>query len=256
MDIDAEVETLIASITSRSADDPGSALAAALGTSQDLAEVGDRVLAHFVAETRRSGQSWQQIGDVLAVSKQAAQKRFGSEPATPATVGGLFARFDSHLAQACMTAVARAGEEGAPEVTAGHLLFGVGAVGSARGAAILAAMGYRPEEPGAAVRGRKVRRRRGKVLPFAPDARAAFERLGALVEERGLAAVGTEHLLLALAAEPGSTTAQGLTGQGITAAKIEDAISHPLPDLASADPTLPDPTLPDPTLPDPPRQHE
>jgi hypothetical protein len=250
MDIDAEVQTLIDSITSRSGDDPRSELAAASSTSQDLTEVGDRVLAHFVAQARRSGQSWQQIGDVLAVSKQAAQKRFGSEPGQPAAVGGLFARFDSHLAQACMTAVSRAGEEGSPEVTAGHLLFGVAAVGSAHGAAILAALGYQADEPGEATRGRKVLRRRSKSLPFAPDARAVFERLGALVEKRGLAQVGTEHLLLALATGAASTTAQGLARQGITAATIEDAISGHLLDPTSADPTVPDPALPDPS------QHE
>ena len=225
MDVGADTENLVASIAERHHDDPRDALATASAASKDLCEVGERVLAHFVAEARTSGQSWSQIGDVLGVSKQAAQKRFAAGPGTRIAVGGLFARFDSHLAQACMTAVVRAGEEGAPGVAADHLLFGVAAVGGGRGAAILRALDFSAPpraESGSALR---VLRRRRKVLPFAPDARAAFERLGAMVAERGLGAVGTEHLLLALADDAGSPTARELTRQGVTQATIENLLT-------------------------------
>ena len=226
MDIGVDAENLVASIAKRHHGDARASLATASAASKDLHDVGERVLAHFVAEARTSGHSWSQIGDVLGVSKQAAQKRFAAGPGTRTAIGGLFARFDSPLAQACMTAVVRAGEEGAPDVTADHLLFGVTAVGGGRGAAILGALDFSAPpraESGSALR---VLRRRRKVLPFAPDARAAFERLGAIVAERGLGAVGTEHLLLALSDDAGSPTAQELTRQGVTRAKIEHLIDH------------------------------
>jgi hypothetical protein len=43
-----------------------------------VASVADELLADAVADARRQGASWTEIGDSLGgVSKQAAQKRFG-----------------------------------------------------------------------------------------------------------------------------------------------------------------------------------
>src|SRR3712207_8350225 len=64
---------------------------------EDLAEVADRLLGHFVDEARRSGASWSEIGSRLGVTKQAAQKRFvprgGDGPAALDPSQG-FSRFD------------------------------------------------------------------------------------------------------------------------------------------------------------------
>jgi hypothetical protein len=50
-------------------------LAAAACKQQELADLGEQLLDHFVEEARAAGCSWSQIGTALGVSKQAAQQR-------------------------------------------------------------------------------------------------------------------------------------------------------------------------------------
>lgn len=54
-------------------DDPASGLRAVVV----LRRLADRLEAVHVAAARRSGWSWQQIGDVLGVSRQAVHKKYG-----------------------------------------------------------------------------------------------------------------------------------------------------------------------------------
>jgi hypothetical protein len=49
------------------------------------AEEASRLLRESIAGARTAGHSWDAIGRVLGVSKQAAQQRFGSAPAPAAT---------------------------------------------------------------------------------------------------------------------------------------------------------------------------
>lgn len=42
-----------------------------------LADLAHQTLAELVAQARRMGFTWQQIGDILGVSRQAAFQRFG-----------------------------------------------------------------------------------------------------------------------------------------------------------------------------------
>lgn len=58
------------------ADDPDAALALVLA-SRVAAEETARLLQHSVANARGSGHSWDTIGRLLGVSRQAAQQRFG-----------------------------------------------------------------------------------------------------------------------------------------------------------------------------------
>jgi hypothetical protein len=46
------------------------------------AEEADRLLHRAVAGARQAGHSWEAIGRLLGVSRQAAQQRFASDPAT------------------------------------------------------------------------------------------------------------------------------------------------------------------------------
>jgi hypothetical protein len=55
------------------ADDPTVGLRAAVA----LRRLADSVEATHVAEARRRGWSWEQVGDALGISKQAAHKKFG-----------------------------------------------------------------------------------------------------------------------------------------------------------------------------------
>ncbi len=51
-------------------------LRSAVEVSEDLAWIADELVDHFIAKARDEGRSWSEIGQVLGVSKQAAQQRF------------------------------------------------------------------------------------------------------------------------------------------------------------------------------------
>ena len=63
--------------------DVGARLEAALRVAADLRAVGDEVVDHYVHAARGEGRSWAEIGDVLGISKQGAQKRFAAPAAAP-----------------------------------------------------------------------------------------------------------------------------------------------------------------------------
>lgn len=69
------VRTLVAETDGRTAADPDS-LTHALGQLAELAERVDWAMLSVVGEARCKGLTWQQVGDALGVSKQAAQQRF------------------------------------------------------------------------------------------------------------------------------------------------------------------------------------
>src|SRR5579859_7975480 len=45
--------------------------------SRTLVDLGDQLVDHYVHAARAEGASWSQIGDILGVTKQAAQQRRG-----------------------------------------------------------------------------------------------------------------------------------------------------------------------------------
>jgi len=42
---------------------------------QTLSDLGDQLIDHYVSKAKQDGASWTEIGDVIGVSKQAAQQR-------------------------------------------------------------------------------------------------------------------------------------------------------------------------------------
>src|SRR5215472_3876377 len=69
------LDELISYITSTD----GTALdhvSAAVRISEQLGELADHLIGHFVDQARKTGASWTDIGQSMGVTKQAAQKRF------------------------------------------------------------------------------------------------------------------------------------------------------------------------------------
>jgi hypothetical protein len=142
----------------------------------------------------------------MGVSKQAARQRF-TQPAvlaaTGLTPGGTLTPKDRLLA--CLQAAAReAAADGAAEIGTHHLLTGLFEEGVA--AAILEKLGLRAD----AVRGaaRELFPGAGQPAELPPpesaEARDAVRGAEALARRGGCGYVGTEHLLGALALDPGS----------------------------------------------------
>ena len=55
-------------------------VSAAVRVSEQLGEVADHLVGHFVDQARKSGATWTEIGQAMGVTKQAAQKRFVPKP--------------------------------------------------------------------------------------------------------------------------------------------------------------------------------
>lgn len=80
--------------------------------STGLNEESDALLGHFVDQARRSGATWNEIGEAMGVSKQAAQKRF-----VPGKHGD-FSRFTERARTTMASAWLLAGDS---DVSAAHL---------------------------------------------------------------------------------------------------------------------------------------
>ncbi len=208
-------------------------LTAAVSLADELNELGDELMGHFVATAREAGFSWSEIGSKLGVSKQAAQKRFMA----PAGGAGPFERFSPRA-----RGVLDAAQQEALQLRHGylgteHLLLGLLAVSDGPAAEIL----DRLDVSAVAVRG-GVERIVGAgsdpvVPPLALSRRTKKVLELSLREAKALAHshIGTEHLLLALVREGEGVAAQILTELGLSAARVRQEVSDQLGEVSIPD---------------------
>lgn len=72
--LERNIETVLATL--RDAGSPLAGLAAAI----TLDDAVEQTIQTFVSDARAAGHTWQEIGELLAISRQAAQQRFGRAP--------------------------------------------------------------------------------------------------------------------------------------------------------------------------------
>jgi hypothetical protein len=201
-------------------------LAGAVELAEQLGELADHLIGHFVDLARRAGASWTEIGQSLGVSKQAVQKRFVANafPEPDELASGRFSRFTPRAKSVVSFAQARAREAGHPWVLPLHVLLGLLHEHEALAAQAIAAQRVPLDE---------VRRRVDALLALEPTGTAAdhvkfassSKRLLALTLREALLLghnyIGTEHVLLAMLAEPGEPAGQVLAECGIRRAAAE-----------------------------------
>jgi hypothetical protein len=170
---------------------------------EQLGELGDHLVGHFVDAARAAGESWRSIGAGMGVTKQAVQKRF-----TPASGAAgdeaLLARFTPRARHVLQVARGEALRLRAAEVAPEHLVLALLAEREGLAAKALAAHGVDFDG---------VRRQIEAVavpsseplpdpIPFGARAKKVLE--VALREALRLLHnyIGTEHLLLAVLADP------------------------------------------------------
>jgi ATP-dependent Clp protease ATP-binding subunit ClpA len=200
---------LVESVKQRAPGTPLERIEAALMISQDLISGADELIGHFVAEARQAGCSWTEIGERIGVSKQAARQRFTRQLPT-AGFSGL--RQQPRLI-ACLEAAEReASADGAAEIGTHHQLLGLYQEGVA--AAILEKLGIQADQVRHAARELFAGGSAPSELPPPESAEARDAVLGAasLAQRAGLDYVGPQHLLAALALDPGSR-ARRILGQ-------------------------------------------
>jgi hypothetical protein len=212
------IDVLTAAVRVRAPDAPLDRVEAAIAVGEELASGGDELIGRFVAEARAAGCSWTEIGERMGVSKQAARQRFTQRPVAPATAGlapGGTLQPEERLL-ACLQAAGReAASDGAAEIGAHHLLAGLFEEGVA--AAILEKLGAGADAVRATARelfpgaGQP-----GEAPPESAEARDAVRGAEALARRGGCGYVGTEHLLAALALDPGSRARRVLDRLGVS----------------------------------------
>ncbi|MGH3720334.1 MAG: Clp protease N-terminal domain-containing protein [Pseudonocardiaceae bacterium] len=201
-------------------------LASAACRQQELADLGDQLLDHFVQEARATGCSWSQIGTALGVSKQAVQQRhsalrsfIGKFKEGVESLGNVFGRFTSGARQAVVLAQEQARLLRHDYLGTEHLLLGVLAEGEGIGAQALAAAGITLDDARSRIEemtGCGQTTPSGRT-PFTRRAKKVLELALREALHLGVNHLGTEHILLALLRE----------GEGVAVQVLLDAGAHP-----------------------------
>ena len=208
----------------RAHDAPLDRLTGAMLLAEQLGEVADSLIGHFVDQARRAGASWSDIGASMGVSKQAAQKRFvarGQATAPPLDPSQGFSRFTAEARAVVVGAQEQAHSAGNDTIGVAHLVLALLADPQGAAARAVAAQGAALDD---------VRRTATATLPpaaatvpalvpFDPHARAALERALAEAQRLGADAVDAGHVLLGvLAVEDGTGV---LAASGVDPAAVE-----------------------------------
>lgn len=201
--------------------DPLERVTGAVQLAEDLGEVADSLIGHFVDRARRAGASWSEIGRSMGMSKQAAQKRFvgkSQSQGAPLDPSQGFSRFDEQARAVVVTAQRQARDAGNDTIGIGHLVLGLVAAPESTAARAVAALGVSLDDvermasatlPPAAANV-------PALIPFDAHAKDALQRAAAEAQHLDLDTIGSEHVLLAVLAVDGGVLASlGVTPEAI-----------------------------------------
>jgi len=205
--------------------DPLAYLTESVLVSDQLGELADDLVGHFVALAREGGASWAEVGASLGVPKQAAQKRFVSGARRGARGKGLFTRFDAPAREVVKRAVAHAQQGGQGEIGTLHLLLGLIDDGECLAARAIVGLDVSLGEVRVAARGAMAPGREGGRrghIPFGDDSKKVLELALREAIRVGDRQIRTEHILLAILRDERSAGSKALAGLQITRRSVED----------------------------------
>ncbi|HEY3238480.1 MAG TPA: Clp protease N-terminal domain-containing protein [Acidimicrobiia bacterium] len=243
-----DLDRLIAAVIAEAVgEEPLDRLAAAARVRDDLDQLTEALLDHFVEEARQAGCSWSQIGAALGVSKQAAQQRHTAVESVarqllarlpqlrkPGGRGPFFARFTAGARRSVVLAQGAARRLQHNYIGTEHLLLGVLEEQESAGARALAELGVTGEEVEAAVveeigLGTEPG---GGHIPFTPRAKKVLELALREAIKMGHKHIGTEHVVLAITREGKGVAAQILAARGADDARVREVVQRLLDDAA------------------------
>jgi len=226
------LDDLISLVKSRHPDgDAFEELGDAVTIGENLGEVADHLIGHFVDQARRAGASWTDIGRHMGVTKQAVQKRF--VPRAEGVGARDFARFTDKARRVVVAAQAAARRGRQEQIRPEHFVLGLLTEPTALAATTLtaldvdldllrerteAALGAGGAEP-------------QEQIPFSGPAKKVIELVFREALRLGHNDVGTEHVLLGLLVDDESPAAQLL---GVTHAAAEAHIVRAVAELLAA----------------------
>ena len=208
--------------------DPLERVADAMALAEELDDVSDSLIGHFVDQARRTGASWSEIGRSMGMSKQAAQKRFVGKPQPVSSAldpSQGFSRFNEEARAVVITAQERARTAGNDTIGIGHLVLGLVAATDSPAARCVTAQGVlladverlaRATLPPAAAEV-------PALIPFDPHSKEALEQSFAQAQRSNADHVGSEHVLLAVLSVDQGTGV--LAGLGVTPEGIEATLT-------------------------------
>lgn len=214
--------------------DPLDLLASAARRQQELSDVGEKLLDHFVQQARSVGCSWSQIGTALGVSKQAAQQRHSTLRSfigkfvggVEAAKGHAFKRFTSRARQAVVLGQEEARTLRHDYMGTEHLLLGLLAEGGGVAAQALQQDGITLDAVRAEIEeivGRGEAMLQGHI-PFTPRAKKVLELALREALHLGHDFLGTEHVLLGLIRESEGLATQVLVKLGANLNQLRDNV--------------------------------
>ncbi len=215
--------------------EPLEVLASAARRQQELADLGERLLDHFVQEARSAGCSWSQIGAALGVTKQAAQQRhsalrslIGKFKATvESSLEGAFTRFTGSARMVVVQAQEEAQRLGHHHIGTEHLLLGLLAESEGVGAQALRSAGITLAVARAEVErivgcGQETPSRRR--IPFTSRSKKVLELALREAFKLNHNYIGTEHVLLGLLREAEGVGAQIIVAQDVPLDQLRDNV--------------------------------
>ncbi len=213
---------------------PVELLASAARRQQELADLGEKLLDHFVQEARTAGCSWSQIGTALGVTKQAAQQRHSVvrsligkfKGGVESAVGGMFTRFTPPARQVVVLAQEEARRLRHNYIGTEHLLLGLLAGGEGVAAQALQDAGITLDTARAGVEkiiGCGEEAPSGHV-PFTPRSKKVLELSLRESHHLGHNYIGTEHVLLGLLREGEGVAAHVIVAAGVQLDQLRDSV--------------------------------
>jgi hypothetical protein len=238
-----DLDRLISAVNAEAlTDQPLDRLAAAARARDELDELTEALLDHFVEAAREAGCSWSQIGGTIGVSKQAAQQRHTTTESVARRLLGrlpqqrregrklLFRRFTTRARATVVHAQAAARRLGHNHIGTEHLLLGILQEPESIAAKALAEMGVTAEAVEAAVV-EEIGRGHETVsghIPFTPRAKKVLQLSLREALSMGHNYIGTEHMLLAIEREKDGVAAQILVRCGVEPGRARQAIHRML----------------------------
>lgn len=226
------LDALIRRVEERAAvDDPLDHVRVAAAMAEELSQASDNLLGCFVDRARQAGRSWSEIGQALGVTKQAAHERF---------IGPDLSRFTNRARAAVVLASDEASHLGYRWVGPEHILIGLLREGGGIASRTLESLGVSLDALRALVVERVARGAQagpGEMTPpLTPQAmRLLGETATAAAGALGHNYVGTEHLLLALCAQPDDAVGRVLVALGVTGAAARAKVLELMTEYSQGD---------------------